>query len=75
MNLAKDHQFTFPITQPVLADVQGISVVHVNRMLQSLRTTGMIGWVRNTVTIKDWDGLAAFAEFDPTYLNLVRRPR
>lgn len=75
VGLTKDNDFSFPITQLVLADLQGLSIVHVNRMLQVLRTKGMVGWVKNTVTIKDWDKLASFAEFDATYLNLVQRPR
>lgn len=67
--------FLLPITQPVLGDLQGLSVVHVNRILQSLRSAGLIQWARKTVTITNWDGLRRLAEFNPVYLNLERRPR
>ncbi len=36
------HGFTLPLTQMQLADVLGISVVHVNRSLQSLRKLGLV---------------------------------
>ena len=67
--------FSLPITQSVLADALGLSVVHTNRVVQSLRTTGLVAWEADRVTIVDWDGLEALAEFDPTYLHLERVPR
>ena len=43
-------RFACPLTQEVLADVAGLSVVHVNRTLQELRRKGLVmverGWVR-----------------------------
>jgi hypothetical protein len=44
-------------------------------MIQELRASGLIIWDRKTVTVLDIDGLRKFADFDPTYLNLVREPR
>jgi CRP-like cAMP-binding protein len=75
VGLTKDMSFKFLITQLILADVLGLSVVHVNRMLQALRASDLIEWVKQTVTIKDWDRLARFAEFDPTYLSIQQRER
>ena len=75
VGLVTDNSFAFPLTQAVLADVQGLSVVHVNRMLQALRTKGLVSWVKDVVTIRDWEGLANFAEFDPAYLNDMQIPR
>lgn len=67
--------FAFPVTQAVLADALGLSAVHVNRTVQELRRSGAIRWAGAKVTIQDWDGLAAVARFDPTYLNLTSRSR
>lgn len=58
----------FPLNQPELADALGLSVVHVNRVLQRLRGEGLISLFSGTLTIRDWEGLVAVAGFDPAYL-------
>lgn len=73
--MARDFRFELPLTQAQLADVLGLSVVHVNKKLQQLRNTGLVEWKNSTVRILDYDGLAALAEFDPTYLSLRNEPR
>jgi CRP-like cAMP-binding protein len=75
VGLAPDMTFEFPITQQDLADALGLSSVHVNRTVQDLRIRGLISWDGTTARILDWDGLAALAEFDPTYLQLENEPR
>jgi CRP-like cAMP-binding protein len=72
---AADHSFEFPVTQILLADALGLSTVHVNRVVQELRREKLITWRGAKVTIPDFDRLAEFAEFDPTYLNLCIEPR
>ena len=67
--------FEFPLTQAEIADLVGLSIVHVNRTLQDLRATGFATWKGNRIVIRDWDGLAKLADFDPTYLNLFHHPR
>jgi CRP-like cAMP-binding protein len=67
--------FEFPMTQAEIADLVGLSIVHTNRTLQDLRATGFATWKGNRIVIRDWDGLAKLAEFDPTYLNLFHHPR
>ncbi len=67
--------FRLPVTQNELADVLGLSVVHVNRTLRGLRRRGVIRWEGERIHIDDWDGLAAIAEFDPVYLSLQKEPR
>lgn len=42
VGLAGDHCFAMPLTQNVLADVLGFSVVHVNRIMQQLRRDGLL---------------------------------
>ena len=72
---ASDLRFRLPITQASLAEAVGMSTVHINRVLQELRQAELIAWDGGQVVIKDWDRLAAMAEFDDRYLHLVREPR
>jgi CRP-like cAMP-binding protein len=74
-DLAADHVFEFPAIQAELSDMLGISAVHVNRSMQELRRTGLVSWGGGRVRIHDHDKLVEFADFDPTYLNLVNEPR
>jgi CRP-like cAMP-binding protein len=67
--------FHFPLSQSEMADVLGLSSVHMNRVIQSLRREGLISWINHTITILDWDKIRDLAEFDPTYLSMVREPR
>ncbi|PDQ18362.1 Crp/Fnr family transcriptional regulator [Mesorhizobium sanjuanii] len=67
--------FLLPLSQAELADVLGLSVVHMNRVIGTLRKIGVIGWANHKVTILDWQRLVEIAEFDPTYLSMNREPR
>ncbi len=62
--------FDLPLRQEDVADLLGLSPVHVNRVLQELRASGMVSWEHQHVQILDWDRLSAMAEFDPSYLQL-----
>jgi len=62
--------FPFPITQEQLADALGLTSVHVNRSIKTLRQDGVVQIARAGVTILDWKGLASIGEFDSGYLNL-----
>ncbi|MGY3533892.1 Crp/Fnr family transcriptional regulator [Bradyrhizobium sp. USDA 4452] len=64
-----DGDFSFPITQGDLADCLGLSVVHVNRVLQSFRKEGLIRAGRSEYRIVDHSKLQEVAGFDPTYLH------
>ncbi len=59
----------FPITQTDLADATGLSVVHVNRTLQELRSSGLIVLRERTLTVPDLDALKDAALFNPDYLH------
>lgn len=63
-----------PLSQAVLADVLGLSEVHVNRSIGQLRSLGLVSWTGRLVEICDWEALAKQAEFDPTYLRLRKSP-
>ena len=59
----------FPLTQSDLADVLGLSTVHVNRSLQDLRTRGLIDYRSRHLVLSDREALMDLAAFDPTYLH------
>lgn len=67
--------FHFPLSQGEMADVLGLSLVHMNRVIQTLRRERLISWSNQTITILDWERLQEVAEFDPTYLSLSVEPR
>ena len=58
-----------PISQYLLADVLGLSAVHVNRVLRQLREQGLLTFRDGKVTFDDFAGLVALAEFDLSYLD------
>lgn len=62
--------FHFPATQMDLADALGMSIVHANRTLQSLRTEGMLSFANSRAEILDWARLSALGQFDSGYLHL-----
>lgn len=69
VSLAKDYRFTLPITQEEIGAVLGLSTVHVNRVLQSLRTEGLIEQSGHSLTICDLESLRQEAGFRPDYLH------
>lgn len=75
VGLATPTSFPFALTQGELADVTGLSAVHVNRTIQELRALGLVDWNGQRVEIHDFEKLATLCDFDKTYLNLFREPR
>ena len=59
----------FPLTQSDLADVLGLSVVHVNRVLQKLRSERLVSVGAGRFVVENWAALADAAGFDPAYLD------
>jgi CRP-like cAMP-binding protein len=64
--------YDLPLTQGELSECVGLTPVHVNRTLQSLRSSGLITLEARRLTILDHGGLRAIAEFDPEYLYMKR---
>jgi CRP-like cAMP-binding protein len=63
----EDGAFPMPLTQEVLADALGLSIVHVNRTLQLLRREGRIELGAGVTKLKDPGLLAVLAEYaDPS---------
>ncbi|MEN5051313.1 Crp/Fnr family transcriptional regulator [Brevundimonas naejangsanensis] len=74
VGLARDGAFRFPIIQVEIADLLGMSAVHVNRTLKVMREAGWLEWNGADVRILAWERLADAAEFNPSYLRLERLP-
>ena len=70
VGLADDGSYAWPIRQAELADATGLSMVHINRMLQQLRSDKLIALSGREVRILDWQELQRIGEFTPRYLYL-----
>jgi DNA-binding transcriptional regulator LsrR (DeoR family) len=70
-----DDSFPFPLTQEELADATGMTPVHVNRMLQELRSQGLVDLRGKVLTVLDPKGLQRLAKYDSSYLHLIRTER
>jgi CRP-like cAMP-binding protein len=62
--------YSLPATQAQFADVLGVTTVHLNRTIQTLRREGQLFTDGPTVRVPDFDRLCAMAEFDARYLLL-----
>jgi CRP-like cAMP-binding protein len=70
--LSTNGVFPFPLTQEMLADAAGLSVVHVNRTLQQMRREGRIELARGRLSLLDREALRAAAEFNAPVLSVSR---
>jgi CRP-like cAMP-binding protein len=61
--------FSLPLTQQDLCDALGVSVVHVNRVLQRLSHLGLAHHDHQKIIIPDAARFEQFAEFSPAYLH------
>lgn len=68
--LSSGGSFNMPMTQETIADVAGLSVVHVNRTLQQMRREGRIELARSRLAILDLPGLQSTGEFVPPRVSL-----
>ena len=65
----RDGSFDLPLTQEQLADATGLTAVHTNRTLQSLRREGLIQLSNGILRVLDWEGLRKVGDFDELYLH------
>ncbi|XKH37007.1 Crp/Fnr family transcriptional regulator [Azospirillum doebereinerae] len=75
VNLVENGHFTLPVTQEILADALGLSIVHINRTLRRLRDSGLIELNGQRITVNDVRQLASVGQFDELYLHLIRAPK
>ena len=71
---AEQQSFELPLTQEILADTLGLSIVHVNRTLRRLREQGLLCIKGDRVVIGDLEVLSSVAEFSPQYLTAEPLP-
>ena len=67
--VADGNPYDFPVTQEQIADATGLTAVHTNRTLQSLRKDGLISLSSSKLTIVNWDALAEVGDFNERYLH------
>lgn len=67
--LGERQRFDLPLTQEQLADVTGLTAVHVNRVLQNLRGAGLISREKSPLRVDNWNRLADAGDFRSTYLH------
>jgi CRP-like cAMP-binding protein len=72
--LGQRTEFKLALTQTHIADCAGLTAIHVNRVLQSLRADDLIKTEQRRLTIKDWNGLTRVGDFDERYLHAEQAP-
>lgn len=70
VGLAHGDSFELPVTQTDIGDTTGLSFVHVNRCLQTLRSMNLIDYRSKNIVIKDVQRLIEFTGFNQNYLHL-----
>jgi len=69
VGLSTADTFELPMTQIDLADALGLTPVHVNRVIQELRKSGLIKLNRHVVSLGDAEALMQLGDFDESYLH------
>ena len=70
-----DGVYSFPFRQEDIANAQGLSVVHTNRVLKELRALDLIELRGRRLKLMNRDALSRRVRFDPAYLRSApRRP-
>ncbi len=69
VGLVHDDRFVLPLKQADVAEACGLTGVHVNRVLRSLRERDLMIFRAGQVTIVNWKQLSALGQFDPAYLR------
>lgn len=70
VGLTNGLEFELPVTQAELGDTLGLSTVHVNRSLQSLKAAEVLTFKGRKIVIKDVARLKKISSFHDNYLHL-----
>ncbi len=70
--LAPDGTLTITVTQGQIADMLGLSLVHTNRTLQTLRRLQLVDWTINAIRIPNMEAAREFAGIDSNSVGLPR---
>ncbi len=73
MGIGADRVYPFPFTQQDIADAQGLSTVHVNRVLKQLTGGGLFELRLRTLRVLNRRKLEEAGLFDPAYLHFRSR--
>ena len=68
VELGDSDGFRCPITQAQMAQICGMSTVHMSRTVRDLREGGVVDFRRGQIKVLDADRLRKIGEFDPVYL-------
>ncbi|MDE2487359.1 MAG: Crp/Fnr family transcriptional regulator [Alphaproteobacteria bacterium] len=66
--LGDRQRFPLPLTQEIMADTLGLSIVHVNRTLQQLRRAGMIELRSGVAILLQPEAMAKICDYRPASL-------
>ena len=69
LGLAETRSYRLPLTQEMISDTLGLSIPYVNRVLQQLRSDGLVTIRGQIVVIDNMEELAALADFEHAYLR------
>jgi CRP-like cAMP-binding protein len=72
---AEKTKFALPFSQEVMADVLGLSVPHLNRMMQQLRSEKLIADSDRHLEFIDVDAMQALAHYQPQMLASIPLPK
>jgi CRP-like cAMP-binding protein len=72
VGLANDGFMPLPLTQEVIADALGLSIVHLNRTLQQLRRDGLAEVKGGVARLLDLGRLRGFADFRAPHVSARR---
>lgn len=70
--LAPDGVLNMTVTQGQIADMLGLSLVHTNRTMQTLRRLQLVDWTINAISIPDMEAARRFAGIDSKSVDLPR---
>ena len=73
VGLTDDHRFELPLTQEEIGDALGLTPVHVNRVLQRMRSEELISFSHGALAIHDYRKLEKASGFNANYLHIERR--
>ena len=65
VGLAEKTSFNLPFSQEVMSDVLGLSVPHLNRVMQKLRAEQLINTRSRLVELTDMTSLQTLAQYQP----------
>jgi CRP-like cAMP-binding protein len=65
--------FSLPVTQHLLADTLGLSIVHMNRSLKKLCLDKLIKISSNEISLLDYDKIKQITEYESSYLEQIKK--